>query len=278
MTIPNDMTSSAKKTVVFVDNDRLILEAMTELLSAKGYAVHAARDGLEALSVIRQVQPDYIILDIVLPKVDGGRVCAAIRQDPLLKHTPIIAFSGLSAQDYRLFPDLSADAYVAKGPMTTAFQNILRALSHFEETGRETAEGKILGYEHFRSRRLVDELLRERLHLLAILRVVAPGALEIDRGGRIVMANPGACDILGKRESQLAGELFTSLFPTPQRKGVQDLLTDLVRPKDPAQCHTAFRLAGAVIAVRLIPILEDSICTGLLVIREGKESRLEKEG
>jgi PAS domain S-box-containing protein len=277
MTMANGTTTSARKIIVFVDNDRLILEAMTELLSAKGYLVHPARDGLEALSVIRQVKPDYIILDIVIPKLDGGRVCAAVRQDPLLKNTPIIAFSGLSAQDYRLFPELSADAYVAKGPMTTALQNILRAISHFEETGRETAEGQILGYEHFRSRRLVDELLRERLHLISILRVVAPGALELDRVGQIVMANPGACEILGKRESQLAGELFASLFPNTQRKGVRDLLTDLVRSKEPAQCHTAFRLAGAVIAVRLIPIVEDNTCTGLLVILEGKTSKPEKE-
>jgi PAS domain S-box-containing protein len=276
MPTPNGTTTSAKKTIVFVDNDRLILEAMTELLSAKGYAVHGARDGLEALSVIRRVRPDYIILDIVIPKLDGSRVCAAVRQDPLLKNTPIIAFSGLSAQDYRLFPDLSADAYVAKGPMPTALQNILRAISHFEETGGETAEGQILGYEHFRSRRLVDELLRERLHLIAILRVVAPGALETDRVGRIVMANPGACEILGKRESQLTGEHFASLFPEPQRKEVQDILTDLVRSKEPAQCHTAFRLAGAVIAVRLIPIVEDNTCTGLLVILEGIESKPEE--
>jgi PAS domain S-box-containing protein len=277
MTMANGTATSAKKIIVFVDNDRLILEAMTELLSAKGYSVYAAGDGLEALSVIRQVKPDYIILDIVIPKLDGGRVCAAVRQDPLLKNTPIIAFSGLSAQDYRLFPELSADAYVAKGPMTTALQNILRAISHFEETGRETAEGQILGYEHFRSRRLVDELLRERLHLISIFRVVAPGALELDRVGRIVMANPGACEILGKRESQLAGELFASLFPNTQRKGVQDLLTDLVRSKEPSQCHTAFRLAGAVITVRLIPIVEDNTCTGLLVILEGKASKPEKE-
>jgi PAS domain S-box-containing protein len=273
----NGPANGARKTIVFVDNDRLILEAMTELLSTKGYTVHTARDGLEALSVIRQTKPDFVILDIVIPKLDGGRVCAAVRQDPSLKHTPIIAFSGLSAQDYRLFPGLSADAYVAKGPLATALQNILKAIKHFEEKGPDSAEGQILGYENFRSRGLVDELLRERHHLVAILRVVAPGALELDRGGRIIMANPGACEILGKREAHLVGELFSSLFPTSQQSGAQTLLTDLVRSEEPAQCHTAFRLAGTVTAVRLIPIIEDNACTGLLVILEGKASKPEEE-
>ena len=272
MTIANGSAPCAAKTIVFVDNDRLILEAMAELLTAQGYAVHVARDGLEALSVIRRVKPDYIILDIVIPKIDGGRVCAAVRQDPLLKNTPIIAFSGLSPQDYRLFPGLSADAYVAKGPLTITLQNILKAIGQLEEPGRETTGGQILGYEDFRSRRLVDELLRERLHLVAILQVVAPGALAADRDGRIVMANPGACEILGKREPQLIGEHFATLFPMPEQEGVQDLVTDLVRSEEPAQCHTAFRLADTVVAARLVPIVEDNACTGLLVILEGKES------
>jgi PAS domain S-box-containing protein len=269
----NGPAKSASKTIVFVDDDPLILEALTDLLSAEGYTVHTARDGLEALSVIWEVEPDYIILDAVLPKLDGGQVCAAVRQDARLRKTPIIAFSGLSPQNYDFFPQLSADAYVAKGPLTSAGQNLLMAISRIEKEGLDGVDGVRLGYENYRPRRLVDELLRERAHLTAILRIIAPGVLELDRDGRIVMANPGACEILGIREGELVGELFSSLLLPAHRNTVRDLLTDLVRSEEPAQHVTALRLGEKTLTVRLAPVLENSACTGLLVTLHGEEPR-----
>jgi len=276
MAEPNLPSKRAKKSVVFIDNDRFFLDAIADLLGENGLTVFTARDGLEALSVIREVKPDFILLDIVLPKLDGGRVCAAVRQDPTLRHTPIIAFSGLSPQDYRFFPQLSADAYVAKGPLATAAENILKAISHLEEKGREKAEGQVLGYENFRSRQIVKELLLERRHLAAILRALASGVVELNREGRIVMVNPRACEILGKKEGVLVGELFSSLFPLPQRGGVQDLMTDLVRSSDPAHVWSALPLGGAEVPMRLAAIVEENACNGILVTLEVKESTSEK--
>jgi PAS domain S-box-containing protein len=258
------------KTIVYVENDRLLLEAITEVLTSKGYVVHTAEDGLKALAVIRQVKPDCIVLDIVIPKLDGRQVCAAVRQDPILRSIPVIAFSGLDRKDYALFPELSADAYVAKGPLADASRNLLKAIRSIEEQGPAATEGQLLGYENFRPRELIKELLLERSHLRAILRAIVPGALELDRDGRIVMANPWACKILGKTEGQLAGELFSSLFPPRHRKGVQDVVTDLVRSEEPAQCRTAFQFFGKVLAVRLAPVVEENTCTALLVILEGE--------
>ncbi len=266
MTKASGVARTAKKTIVFVDNDNLILEAMTELLSAEGYEVHAARDGLEALSLIREVKPDFILLDIVLPKLDGSRVCAAVRQDPTLRNTPIIAFSSLSPQDYRFFPQLSADAYVAKGRLANSAHNILTAISHFEEEGPERGKGQLLGFEGFRSRQLVNELLRERRHLAAILQVLAPGALELDRDACIVWANPGACEILGKKEAELLGQGFATLAPALERGGAQDLVESLIASEEPAQHMTTLYLGDRMLSVRLAPIVEDHVCSGLLVL------------
>jgi PAS domain S-box-containing protein len=271
MTLPNPLRSSGRKTIVFVDNDRFFLEAMTDALQEKGFTVRTAQDGLEALSVIREVLPDYILLDIVLPKVDGGRVCAAVRQDDRLQHIPIVAFSGLSPQDYHLFPDLKADAYVAKGPLQTAVENILKVIAHLEQGGRQAAEGQVLGYENFRPRQIVNELLVERRHLAAILRAVGLGVLELNRDGRIVMANPSACEMLGKKEGQLVGEFFSSIFPLPQREGVQQLLAELVRTPEPGNVRTTLRLGAAELPVRLASIVEEGECSGLLVTFEARD-------
>ncbi len=272
MAEPSVTGRSAKKTVVFVDNDRFFLDAIADLLSEKGLKVLTARDGLEALSVIREVRPDFILLDIVLPRLDGGRVCAAVRQDPALRNIPIIAFSGLSPQDFRFFPQISADAYVAKGPLATAAENILKAISHLEEKGREKAEGQVLGYENFRSRQIVKELLIERRHMAAILRALASGVVELNREGRIVMVNARTCEILGKKEGLLVGELFPSLFPLPHRSAVQEILADLARSSEPAHLWSALPLGGTEVPMRLAAIVEENACTGILVTLEVKES------
>jgi len=270
MTAANVHGQNVKK-IVFVDNDRFFLVAMTDLLREKGFDVCTAQDGLEALSVIRELMPDYVLLDVVLPKVDGGRVCGAIRQDERLRHIPIIAFSGLSPQEYHLFPELQADAYVAKGPLATALENILEAIAQFEDRGREGADGPVLGYENFRPRQIVNELLLERRHHAAILRALGLGVLELNREGRIAMANPKACAILEKKEGQMVGELFASLVPPPHRDGVQALLTELVRSPGPGHFRTALRLGAVEVPIRLASIVEEKECTGLLVTLEVHE-------
>jgi CheY-like chemotaxis protein len=268
------MPSGTRKTsIVFVDNDRLFLEAMTELLTEKGFAVHTARDGLEALAVVREVVPDFVLLDIVIPKIDGGRVCAAIRQDARLRDIPIIAFSSLSPQDYRLFPGLRADAYVAKGPLATAGENILKAIAQFQDRGRELAEGQVLGYDNYRPRQIINELLLERRHQAALLRALGCGVLEMNREGRIVMANPRACDLLKTKEGLLIGEQFSSLYSQEQQASVHEILDELARSPETERCWTTLSVGGVQMPVRLAPIVEEHECTGLLVTIEVPEPR-----
>jgi CheY-like chemotaxis protein len=257
--------------IVCVDNDRFFLVALSDLLGEQGFVVRTAQDGLEALSLIREVLPDYVLLDIVLPKIDGGRVCGAIRQDDRLRHIPIIALSGLSPQEYLLFPELQADAYVAKGPLGTVLENLLKVIARLENQGREAAAGLVLGYENFRPRQIVNELLLERRHLAAILRALGLGVLELSRDGRIVMATPRACALLDRKEGEMVGELFVSLLPPPQRAGVQELLAELVRSPTPAPFRTVLRLGVVEIPVRLASIVEERDCTGHLVILEEDE-------
>jgi CheY-like chemotaxis protein len=259
-------------TIVFADDDPIILSAVSEALAGEGYSVHMARDGLEALALIRAVKPDYIILDIMLPKLDGGRLCAAVKQDERLRRIPIIALSALSADDYRYFPQLTADAYVAKGRLPVVAQNLLTALQKCRESRPEQVKGELLGHEAFRSRRIVSELLQDRKHMVAILQILAPGALEVDRDGRVVWANPGACASFGQAEEALIGEPFASLALPVDRQRVQHLLTELIRAEEATQLVTTLVLDVKTLTIRLAPIVEDHACTGLLILVEGSTS------
>ncbi len=261
---------SAPKAIVLVDDDRIFRDAVAEFLSADGYDVHTAGDGLEALGLIRKVKPRYIILDIVLPKLDGCQVCSAVRQDAYLRHTPIIACSALSPQDYRLFPNLSADAYVAKGLLTSSLNNIQTALRHFEEWGQERAEGQVLGYEDFRPHPLVRQLLLERRHWVAVLRAVATGVVELDGKGRILMANGGACAILGRKEGQLVGEPFSSFCPPDQRKRLDGILVEMQASAEAIPVRTVLRLGNNEVAVRLVVVVDENV-RSLLVVFESEQ-------
>jgi len=170
---------------------------------------------------------------------------------------------------------LASGCLCCQGPLTTALENILQVIRRFEKEGRENAEGQVLGYENFRPRQLVNELLLERRHLAAILRAFGLGVLELNRDGRIVMVNARACEVLEEKEGLLVGELFSSLFPHSYQSGVQEILTDLVRSPEPAHFQTKLHLGGVEIPIRMAAIVEEKECTGLLVTLEEKESRPE---
>jgi two-component system, cell cycle sensor histidine kinase and response regulator CckA len=264
--------AEAKK-IVFADNDELILEAITELLRSKGFEVHGAHDGLEALQVIRKIKPDYAILDIVMPKLDGGRVCWLMRQDPELRDTPVIAYSSLSAQDFRQFPELSADAYVAKGPLAVSFQHILEAMAHIDKRGRGSLSGGIFGYDALRPRQLVEEMLRERRHYAEVLRALGAGVLELDKEGCILTANSGACELLGRREARVVGEQFASYFSVRDRKAVQDLVGELLQSVHPEQCRAVLRLGQLDVPMQFCAVVNEKECTGILVVMESKGTK-----
>ncbi|MGQ9677749.1 MAG: response regulator transcription factor [bacterium] len=103
------------KTILVVDDEpdiRLILQARLE---ASGYRVETAENGLEALNRIRTQPPDLVILDLMLPGMDGFAVCAMVKRDQRFGHIPIIILSARSqAQDKKTGATLGADAYLTK--------------------------------------------------------------------------------------------------------------------------------------------------------------------
>jgi len=262
----------AAKTVVFADNDALLVEALGELLRDKGYEVHIARDGLEALLTIRKVKPDCVILDIVMPKVDGSRVCWLVRQDPTLRGTPIIALSGLSPQDIRRFTELSADAYVAKGPLAIVAGNILAALKYLEEKGRGDLGGGIFGYEGFRPRKIISEMLYLKRHWETLIRTFGYGVLELDSEGRILLANGAASELLGDKEARLIGKALPSLCQAQDRNAVQEILERLAKARLPEVHQAVISLSNHKVSLRLASTVEDGECTGILCTMEANSS------
>ncbi|MFN3477024.1 MAG: response regulator, partial [Candidatus Methylomirabilales bacterium] len=77
-----------QRRALVVDNDPFYVELLAELLAQEGYETLKAYDGLEALELAEQERPDLIFLDIVMPKVDGDRVCQYLKENSLTQQIP----------------------------------------------------------------------------------------------------------------------------------------------------------------------------------------------
>lgn len=107
------------KKILIVDDEPNILMSLEFLMKKENYHVFIARDGAEALAIIGSEIPDAIILDIMMPEVDGYEVCETVKNTDATAHTKIIFLSAKSKEeDIQKGYDMGADLYLTK-PFST---------------------------------------------------------------------------------------------------------------------------------------------------------------
>ena len=103
------------KKILVVDDEPDVLELIEFNLKAAGFEVATAVDGAEALTKARSVQPALILLDVMLPEIDGMQVCKTLKREPATASIPIIMLTAKAAEiDRVLGLELGADDYVTK--------------------------------------------------------------------------------------------------------------------------------------------------------------------
>lgn len=101
--------------ILIVDDNELNLKLATRVLEKNGYETSTASNGFEALEQTKKKLPDMAILDVMMPDMDGYELCRRMRENPKLKHTPIIILTALSSVDDRLKAfDVGADDFLSK--------------------------------------------------------------------------------------------------------------------------------------------------------------------
>ena len=107
--------SDAKPRVLIVDDEPDLLSVLRFGLEVEGFDVHEASDGEQGLNMAREHTPDLIVLDLMLPRMDGYKVCRALKFDERYRRIPIFILSARSGEtDRRLALDLGADAFITK--------------------------------------------------------------------------------------------------------------------------------------------------------------------
>lgn len=103
------------KKILIIEDEEAIRFILEKRLSDAGYLVISAENGLEGLNKARKENPDLILLDLMLPGIDGYQVCSILKRDRRYTHIPIIILTArIQQKDYELAMQVGADAFLTK--------------------------------------------------------------------------------------------------------------------------------------------------------------------
>lgn len=107
------------RSILLVDDDPFILMSLEFLMRKNGYTVHIARNGTEALEAFAANTPDLVVLDVMMPDIDGFTVCERIKNTPQGTATPVVFLSAKSTEkDAQRAQEVGGSLYITK-PFST---------------------------------------------------------------------------------------------------------------------------------------------------------------
>jgi len=105
--------------ILLIEDDPLIVKIYTTRLTADGYNVFSAENGEDGLAVAEKEIPDLVVLDIMMPRIDGYGVLEKIRSNPQLKHIPILVYSNLAVEEeIARAKNMGANEFVVKADLS----------------------------------------------------------------------------------------------------------------------------------------------------------------
>ncbi len=118
-----------KKKILLVDDEPDIRLLVAARLNSMGYDTISAGDGQEGLNLARKESPDLILLDLMLPKLDGYKVCRMLKFDKAYEHIPVVIFSSKGSEaDKQLAKEVGADGYMTKPFEQAVFTSTIQKL------------------------------------------------------------------------------------------------------------------------------------------------------
>ena len=110
------------KRILVVEDEKDLAAVVRQLLEREGYIVDQAHDGVQGLEMIRMLKPDLVLLDVMLPRMDGRDILKILKADVTLKNIPVLVMSARSEEwDKDLGLELGAAGYVEKPFNSTLF-------------------------------------------------------------------------------------------------------------------------------------------------------------
>ncbi|MGN7203989.1 response regulator transcription factor [Pedobacter sp. SAFR-022] len=136
--------SATNQKILIVDDEPDILELVEYNLKKEGYTVFTASNGQEGITLAKKVQPDLIVLDIMMPKMDGIEACRLMRAIPEFKNTFMVFLTARSEEYSEIAGfNVGADDYIAKPIKPRALVSRINAILRRNNSTEELSENKI---------------------------------------------------------------------------------------------------------------------------------------
>ncbi len=223
----NKGISQEQETLLLVDDNPTNLQVLYQTLEGRGYKLLLAKNGEDALNIAHKIQPALVLLDIMMPGMDGYEVCRQIKNDPALADTVVIFLSALDDVEDKV-----------KGFVVGAVDYVAKPFQADEVIARVET--------HIKIRRLEQALEQKNRQLeednAIILESMGEGLLGVDKQGRITFVNPAGEKITGWTEADMVGKDFHELlmhtdtqeqrYPRDKNPVLQTLQDQQVRHSD----------------------------------------------
>jgi PAS domain S-box-containing protein len=262
------------KKILLVDDDRVLLKFASDLLEKAGHEVATAQDGFAALNLLTSFYPDIMFFDLIMPKIDGDKLCHIVRKMPHLKDCYLVILSAAVAELDFDHTEIGADAYIAKGPFDVMGKHVLAAIET-SEVPREDDEPKpIKGLESIYARQLTKELLSRNRHLETILESMSEGILEVF-SGKVVYANASAVAMFGMDKGHLLASYPPDLFDGEVRDKLAALVKSGAEKRLKIGTNNPAELGGRLVTISCIPVKGEPLTTILLITDVTERKQLE---
>jgi PAS domain S-box-containing protein len=261
------------KKILTVDNDKLILEFMHDLLTEKGHEVVQAEDGLSALDVLKTYVPDIIFADLVMPNIDGRKLCKIIRDMKQLSHVHVFILSSVLDEEEIDAEELGITACINKSSFDEMGKSILKVLDQIDAENSGILPYEVIGSSRRRPRSITKELISRKRHLEVILESMSEGILEITSEGRVIYANKAALSLGHFSEATLLGSHLAELFEEEDRQRVRDLLLSMDEGSKMIGEESPIHLNNYLVTLNIIPVTGDQGRTAIAIFNNITERK-----
>lgn len=261
-----------KKKILIVDDDPLMLKFMTDLLEKEGHKVITAEDGFLALGILTSFVPNFMFIDLIMPRIGGDKLCQIVRKMPHLNECKTVLVSGaIAEQEAVKYAEMGADACIAKGPFDKMAEHVLEVVNESVPPMSDVVPGPVMGMDGVVGRRMTEELLQVSRHLRTVLESMAEGILEVF-SEKVVYANAAAISLFGIPEEELLGVGIRDLFSKVKGRQVEVLFstaddeTVVIGEGQPVE------LNGRLVVIRRLPVRGEEP-SSIVIIRDITERK-----
>ncbi len=231
---------TTRSTILIVDDHAANRDTLTELLDNPDYRLVEAADGPEALQLAAGLHPDLILLDVMMPEMDGFEVCRRLRANPQLAEVPVIMVTALDDRNSRIMGiGCGADDFVSKPFDHTELRTRVRTITRLNRYGRL-----------LRERANVEEASQKIREQAALIDLATDAIIVLDTDGRVQSWNPGAEKVFGTSAEEACGQPLAALISKGESKRLESALGDTLLQGEWRGNLLAFRPNGDNVIAR----------------------------